>query len=85
MLEQDGPTIADLPPHNADAERYVLGSLMAQPGDVFQLVDGLLTPEDFYVERHARLFELLGNLWADGTPLEITAITQARRSATRAM
>jgi len=42
-------------PHDRDAERYVLGSLLLDRDAIFKVAD-MLTADDFYIARHQRIF-----------------------------
>src|SRR3990172_2040660 len=42
-------------PHDRDAERYVLGSLLIDRDAIFKVAD-LLRTEDFYIARHQRIY-----------------------------
>lgn len=73
--------IVDLPPHSADAEKYVLGSLMLDL-QAFDLIDGLVEEPDFYIPMHARLFRLLQERRAKRLPLELPAMVEALEACT---
>jgi replicative DNA helicase len=64
-------TVADrLPPHDIDAERAVLGSILIDP-DAFLRVSTFLAPADFYLERHAWVFESIKELYERRQPADI--------------
>lgn len=48
----DGPPP---PPHNLEAERSLLGSLLLDPGAI-TLVRELVRPEDFYTQKHQQIY-----------------------------
>lgn len=48
-------------PHNIDMERSLLASLMGID-DSFEKIDTIITADDFYGERHKRIFEAISHL-----------------------
>jgi replicative DNA helicase len=59
-----------LPPHNRDAERSVLGSMLrdnAVINDVMQLLD----TEGFYFDAHQKIFQAIKTTYNDGHPVDI--------------
>ena len=68
-----------VPPHDTDAERAVLGSLMIEPAAMAEIRD-LVIPEDFYSERHAHLYRAAAALFDRGEPIdEVTLQAQLDR------
>lgn len=59
----DAPgTVPDiLPPNDSNAERAVLGAILID-GDAIVRVSSVLQPEDFYIARHAWIYEAMINL-----------------------
>lgn len=51
------------PPANPEVEHALLGAILIDPS-LMPIVDGLVTPADFYVERHAWVFEAMQHLAA---------------------
>ena len=49
------------PPHNIEMERSLLASLMSI-NDSFANIEHLISAEDFYGERHKRIFEAISHL-----------------------
>lgn len=72
-LNGDDLSHLNAPPNDEDAEKFVLGALIASAEDAFPLIEEL-QPEDFYREIHARLFELLQTMRAEGQPIEPQAV-----------
>lgn len=48
-------------PNNIDAEKGVLGSIIIDP-EAFDLVSGILTPDDFYANAHRVIFDAMLNI-----------------------
>ncbi len=59
-------------PHNADAERVVLGASIISPA-AFESAQALAVA-DFYLSRHRHIFEALGVLAATGKPIDLVAV-----------
>jgi replicative DNA helicase len=45
-------------PHNAEAERAVLGAILLDNGHINQAIE-LLRPDDFYIQAHRRVFQAM--------------------------
>src|SRR5713226_7003581 len=56
-------------PANADAERFVLGSILLKQ-DVYFQVAGSIEPEDFSLEKHRRIFSRMKDLYACGEKID---------------
>ncbi len=67
-----------VPPHATEAERAVLGSILAKPS-ILQAVTEFIQPEDFYVEAHARIFETMLELNAQGQPVDQVTLRERLR------
>lgn len=62
-----------LPPHNAEAERSVLGGILRDP-DVLPRVRELLRPADFFSDAHQRLYRALLTLAHDRQPIDLVLL-----------
>ncbi len=62
-------------PHNTDAERAVLGSVMMDP-DVMEPVRAIVQPDDFFQTPHIHLFRRLCELRDEGKALDLTVIAE---------
>jgi replicative DNA helicase len=56
-------------PDNLDAERFVLGAIMSSETAYMQ-VAGTLTPDDFSLEKHKRIFLRMGDLQERGEKID---------------
>jgi replicative DNA helicase len=56
-------------PDNLDAERFVLGAIMSSDSAFLQ-VAGTLTPDDFSLEKHKRIFLRMGDLHERGEKID---------------
>ncbi len=64
-------------PHDHDAERAVIGALLLDNA-TYDLIGGMLTPDDFYQAGHADLYRSVTDLLAAGKPAdEVTIATES--------
>ena len=72
--------ILDQPqPHDIDAERAVVGSILLQP-EVLNEITPVLQPVDFHNERNARIYRHLIGLWNDGRgAVDVTLLKSSMR------
>jgi len=61
-------------PQNADAERYVLGSVLLNDSLYLQ-VAGAVEPEDFCLEKHRRIFARMKDLYDRGEKIDRVTLT----------
>ncbi len=64
-----------LPPHNREAERCVLGSMLRDNvviGDVLQI----LRPENFYQDAHQKIFQGVTALYDRGHPVDLVTLAE---------
>ncbi len=74
MTDNLPPTAPDkLQPHNVEAEEAVLGSLLIDPDAVLQVAT-FLEPQDFYVERHAWVYEAIRDLHERREPSDLVTL-----------
>lgn len=62
-------------PHSIDIEQAVLGAQMMYSSAVREAMDYGLSPQDFYEERHVRIFESVLELANEGRTVDITTLT----------
>lgn len=60
--------------YSAEAEKAVLGCMMAQPAEVIDEVIGVLNKEDFFVPAHQEIFEALDGMWANKVAIDVMTI-----------
>jgi replicative DNA helicase len=75
-------TVPDkLQPHNVEAEEAVLGSLLIDPDAIIR-VSPFLQPGDFFVERHAWIYDAVRELQERREPADLVTLTDelSRRS-----
>ena len=67
------------PPHSAEAEQGVLGSMLISPRDAIAEVVEKITADYFYVPAHQTIFEVLVELWNAGAGIDLITFTQVLR------
>src|SRR4249920_3666843 len=73
-------------PHNADAERTVLGAVLVDNG-AFNSAAEILTRDDFHREGHRRIFDAMASLAERSQPIDLVTLKDelARGSALEAV
>lgn len=69
----DESLFPDRLPHDHDAERAVLGGVLADP-KVFSEIATLLQPEDFHHEGHAAVYEAFVHLETTSQPIDVLTV-----------
>jgi len=62
-----------LPPQNIEVERAVLGAMLIEPEALFRGLE-ILTPENFYHEGHANIFQAMKNLAEEDKPSDLVTV-----------
>jgi len=62
------------PPHSADAERAVLGTILRDPASLNQVSDKL-TAEHFFIDVHRNVFQAIVDLDAFNEPTDIVSVS----------
>ncbi len=63
-----------LPPHNIDAEKWVLGWILMD-NELMYYYDGIwLIPEDFYQREHFYIFQGIKKLWASRKTIDVVTL-----------
>lgn len=68
-------TSSTIPPQNLDIEASVLGSLLIE-GDSFIKIADLLAADDFYDERHRKVFSAMRALHDKRSPVDILTLSE---------
>jgi replicative DNA helicase len=71
-----------LPPHDIDAERGVLGSVLLDQAALFDVLP-FLRADDFWLIRHGWIYETFEDLHKRGQPIDFLTVSQALRQAGR--
>lgn len=62
-------------PHSPDAEKSVLGSMMLNKEALYDVME-LLTADDFYNEMHKEIYQAIGALHKDGSPVDFLTVSE---------
>lgn len=68
-----------VPPHNLEAERSLLGSVLVNNEALHRVVETGLEPRDFYRDAHGKIFEVLMSLSERSEPIDLITLTAALR------
>ncbi|QOX64919.1 replicative DNA helicase [Anoxybacterium hadale] len=64
-----------IPPHNDDAEKSVLGSILLDKEALFEVLE-ILRPEDFYSEMHKEIYSGVIELYRKNQPVDILTVSE---------
>lgn len=80
VRKSSGTSGLRIPPQHIDSERALLGSVMLRPDAMHEIVD-IVTPSSFYVEKHAKVFRAMLDLFNRSLPIDLVSLS-ARLSET---
>ena len=66
-------SIERLTPQNIEAEQSFLGSLILDKDAMLKVAD-ILTPEDFYLDKHRRIYECMLDLYRKNEPIDLLSL-----------
>lgn len=69
-----------LPPQNLDAEKSLLGAVLADKNAIIKIID-IVVPDDFYDGRHAIIFEAMLELFDKRRPIDLITLSETLESA----
>ncbi|MBI3895101.1 MAG: hypothetical protein HY313_04140 [Acidobacteria bacterium] len=61
-------------PHNADAERAILGGILLDNAAYQQA--SALSAGDFFLDAHGKLFAVIGGLYGKGAPVDMVTLKE---------
>ncbi len=64
-----------IPPHNDDAEKSVLGSVLLDKDALYEVLE-ILRPEDFYNEMHKEIYSAVIELYRKSQPADILTVSE---------
>jgi replicative DNA helicase len=67
-----------IPPHSIEAEESVIGGILLD-NEAFDRIADVVKPEDFYVERHARILSAMAALSDAAMPMDAVTIAERLR------
>jgi replicative DNA helicase len=65
---------AKLPPQNTDAEASLLGAILIDADAIVKIAD-IVRPDDFYEERHQRIYEAILSLYEKHQPIDVLTLS----------
>ena len=68
-------TLDKTPPHSIEAERFMLGAILLDPGAINKVI-GLLEPEDFYLHAHQDIYRSILSLYQRNMPLDLVTLKE---------
>lgn len=73
------PKNAKVPPQNPEAEASLLGSILIDSDAIVKISD-IISKEDFYDERHSKIYEALQNLYEKHSPIDVLTLANELRN-----
>ena len=70
-----GAGFTRIPPHSIEAEESVIGGVLLD-NEAYDRVADVIRVEDFYVERHARVFSALASLSESAQPMDVVTVAE---------
>ena len=68
------------PPQSVELEMCVLGGIMLEPREAYAIAADYLSQDSFYLDGHALIFRLMGELFARGIPPDAVALIDELRA-----
>lgn len=62
-----------IPPHNIEAEQALLGSIMLRPDAMYEVME-VLTPQSFYSQKNAQVYEAMLELFTKRSPTDMLTV-----------
>jgi replicative DNA helicase len=73
-MDNQGAPLAKIPPQNTEAEASLLGAVLIDTDAIVKIADSI-SPEDFYEERHKRIYEAMQALYEKHSPLDVLTLS----------
>lgn len=64
----------NIPPQNIEAEASLLGAILIDSDAIVKIAD-IVTPDDFYDERHKRIYEAVMQLYEKHNPIDVLTLS----------
>lgn len=77
-VEMVAGVAAKMPPQNIDAETSLIGSILIDKEAIIKIAD-IVAAEDFYVDRHALIFNAIMDLYEKRQPLDLVSLANKLR------
>lgn len=69
------PSFVRVPPQSMDAEKALLGSILLRPEVIYEVID-LISPNSFYADKHAKIFEVMLELMNKHEPIDLISVSE---------
>lgn len=69
-----------IPPHNSEAEASLLGAVLIDADAIVKIADSV-QPDDFYEEKHRRIFAAIKQLYEKHSPIDVLTLADQLRSS----
>lgn len=66
------------PPYSEEAEQSVLGAILRNPEAIVRVQD-ILVPDDFYLDKHKKIYQAMLDLFNDSIPTDLVMVTESLR------
>jgi len=73
-MAKNAPDSAIIPPQNTDAEASLLGAILIDSDAIVRVADAI-NVDDFYDERHQRIFEAVKKLYEKHSPIDVLTLS----------
>lgn len=71
---------AIIPPHNLEAESSLLGAILIDADAIVRVAD-IVSVDDFYDERHQRIYEAIKKLYEKHSPIDVLTLSDQLKSS----
>ncbi len=79
MPDNNNDHLNHLPPHNLDAERSILGTILLDPDTIPDIISAIPSPDYFYSETHRVIYQTVIDLFEADKPVDIVTIKEEFR------
>lgn len=79
-MDSTNNLISKVPPQNTDAEASLLGAILIDAEAVVKIAD-LVIPDDFYDERHKRIYESVLQLYEKRSPIDVLTLSDSLKAS----
>ena len=79
-MELDTMFLKKTPPHSLEAERTILGGILVQSQNL-NVVLSTISPEDFYIDAHRKILDLIIGLVDKGLPVDLLSLMEGAQRA----
>ncbi|MDP4152413.1 MAG: replicative DNA helicase [Bacillota bacterium] len=67
-------------PFSLEAEQAVLGAVLIDPDSMNDVAD-MLTPQDFYIEQNAQIYEIMYGMYTDNQTVDVVTLLEGMKTA----